>query len=177
MIILPEVQGGGALVVAEEGPHAHRGLARALRANEHPGHGEPGRRRSRESSRSVENLLGEADEALYASKENGRNRVTLRQPARQPSRETSSRRSVRRSRRRSRAVRGAAFRVRQSRLMRAVPSTDSCSSSTSTSWSSVSQCSVMRCLACSRQRPRMRRASFSIAWTVASLTPLSAASV
>jgi len=90
VIILPEVPAAGALVVAERiracvaaSPVIFKQTSIAVTVS--LGVAENGK-----SSRSPETLLGEADEALYASKENGRNRVTLRQPARQTPRDATS---------------------------------------------------------------------------------------
>jgi diguanylate cyclase (GGDEF)-like protein len=89
VIILPEVPAAGALVAAERiraciaaSPVTFKQTNIAVTVS--LGVAENGK-----SSPSPESLLGEADQALYASKENGRNRVTLRQPGRQPTRETT----------------------------------------------------------------------------------------
>jgi diguanylate cyclase (GGDEF)-like protein len=83
-ILLPEVAGDGALIVAERIRSSVAASPASFDGRSVPVTISLGAAQLRMDGSSTSNLVAEADEALYASKKSGRNRVTLCQPTQQP---------------------------------------------------------------------------------------------
>jgi diguanylate cyclase (GGDEF)-like protein len=81
VVLLPEIAASGALVVAERIRASVAGTPATFEGREIAATISVGIAEAGSVPRTPESLLGDADEALYCSKKNGRNRVTLRSPA------------------------------------------------------------------------------------------------